>query len=103
MVVATFPESGATAVDPALADVRVTFSKAMADQSWSWVQLSKEAFPESAGDVHYVDDGTTCVMPVKLQPGKKYIIWFNSANYQNFKDTEGRPAEPYLLTFTTRQ
>jgi hypothetical protein len=41
-------------------------------------------------------------MPVTLEPGTKYVVWFNTASYQNFKDTDGRPAEPYLLTFTTR-
>jgi hypothetical protein len=103
VVVATSPETGATDVDPAVSEIRVTFSKPMADQSWSWVQVSKESFPESTGEVHYLDDGMTCVMPVKLQPGKKYVVWFNSANYQNFKDSGGRPAEPYLLTFSTRK
>ncbi len=86
-----------------LAEIRVTFNKPMADQSWSWVQLSNDSFPESTGEIHYMEDEKTCVMPVKLEPGKKYIIWLNSANYHNFKDSDGRPAEPYLLTFTTRK
>jgi Bacterial Ig-like domain len=102
-VVETFPAEGATDVDPNTSEIRVTFDKTMADKSWSWVRSSPEAFPESAGDVHYLEDGKTCVMPVKLQPGTKYVVWFNSAKYQNFKDREGRPATPYLLTFTTRE
>jgi hypothetical protein len=102
-VVETFPANGATDVDPATDEIRVTFDKEMSDGSWSWVKSSPEAFPESTGDVHYLADGTTCVMPVKLKPGTKYVVWFNTANYQNFKDREGRPAVPHLLTFTTRQ
>jgi hypothetical protein len=101
VVVATSPETGATDVDPEIAEIRVTFSKAMADRSWSWVRASEHTFPDSMGDVHYLDDGKTCVMPVKLKANTKYVVWLNSANYQNFKDREGRPAEPYLLTFTT--
>ena len=93
----TFPASGAADVDPATAEIRVTFDHAMAKGSWSWVQTSKETFPESAGDVHYWDDGKTCVMPVKLEPGTKYVIWLNTNKYQNFKDTEGRAAEPHML------
>jgi RNA polymerase sigma-70 factor (ECF subfamily) len=101
-VVETSPASGATDVDPATSEIRVTFNKAMADRSWSWVQVSKEAFPETAGEIRYLDDMKTCVMPVKLEPGKKYVVWFNTAKFQNFKDVDGRPAEPCLLTFTTR-
>ena len=67
------------------------------------MRSSSEAFPESAGDVHYLEDLKTCVMPVKLEPGTKYVVWFNTGNYQNFKDREGRPAVPHLLTFTTRK
>lgn len=102
-VVETFPASGATDVDPATAEIRVTFNKAMADGNWSWVRFSDKTFPTSAGEIHYAEGAKTCVMPVKLEPGKKYILWLNTAKFQNFKDTEGRPAEPYLLTFTTRR
>ena len=102
-VVETFPANNATDVDPATSEIRVTFDSAMTDGSWSWVRSSSEAFPESAGDVHYLADMKTCVMPVKLEPGRKYVVWFNTANYQNFKDREGRPAVPHLLSFTTRR
>jgi hypothetical protein len=102
-VVETFPANGATDVDPATSEIRVTFDKEMADGCWSWVRSSPDEFPESTGDVHYLEGMKTCVMPVKLEPGTKYVVWFNSANYQNFKDREGRPAVPHLLTFTTRK
>ncbi len=102
-VVETFPADGATDVDPATSEIRVTFDKEMADRNWSWVQSSPASFPKSAGDVHYLADMKTCVMPVELEPGTKYVIWFNRAQYLNFKDPEGRPAEPHLLTFTTRK
>jgi len=101
VVVATFPETGAADIDPATPEIRVTFSKSMTDKSWSLVRSSEHDFPESTGDVYYLDDRKTCVMPVKLEPNTKYVVWVNTANYQNFKDREGRPAEPYMLTFTT--
>jgi hypothetical protein len=101
-VVETSPAHNAKDVDPETAEIRVTFDKPMADESWSWVRSSSNDFPESIGEVHYLDDMKTCVMPVQLEPGKKYTVWFNTAKYQNFKDADGRPAEPYLLTFTTQ-
>jgi hypothetical protein len=70
---------------------------------WAFVQVSKETFPESAGQVHYLDDKRTCVLPVQLQPGKVYAIWINSEKYHAFQDRESRPAVPYLLIFETRK
>jgi Bacterial Ig-like domain len=101
VVIETQPKNGDQEVDAASTEIRVKFNKPMADQSWSWVQISKSSFPETMGDIHYDIDSKTCVMPVKLEPGRKYIIWINSANFQDFKDGEGRPAEPYLLKFAT--
>jgi Big-like domain-containing protein len=102
-VVETSPTHDAIDVDPDTAEIRVTFDKPMTDKSWSWCRSSSNDYPETTGEVHYLDDMKTCVMPVKLESGKKYTVWFNTANYQNFKDADGRPAEPDLLTFTTRQ
>ena len=102
-VVETSPAHNAKDVDPDTAEIRVTFDKPMTDESWSWVRSSSNDFPESTGEVHYLDDLKTCVMPVQLEPGKKYTVWFNNSTYQNFKDADGRPAVPYLLNFTTRE
>ena len=41
VVVKTVPEAGATDVDPAITEIKVTFSKDMADKSWSWSTAAK--------------------------------------------------------------
>jgi hypothetical protein len=102
-VVETSPAHNARGVDPDTTEIRVTFDKPMTDECWSWVRSSSNDFPEKAGEVHFLENMKTCVMPVKLESGKKYTVWFNTANYENFKDADGRPAEPYLLSFTTRE
>jgi tRNA A-37 threonylcarbamoyl transferase component Bud32 len=102
VVVTTFPESGAAGVDPAIMELRVTFSKPMQDGSWSWVNLGDGTFPEMTDKPRYLGDGQTCVLPVKLEPGKVYATWINFNPYLNFQDTEGRPSVPYLLIFGTR-
>jgi hypothetical protein len=101
VVIKTVPVAGSTSVDPGLTELRVTFSKPMQNGSWSWTTFGEDSFPEITGKIRYLEDGRTCVAPVKLEPGKFYTTWLNSDNYQNFKDTNGTPAVPYLLTFKT--
>lgn len=103
VVVRTVPQSGDTQVDAdKVKEIRVTFSKDMIDKSWSWTQISQETFPKSDGEVHYDMDRRTCVLPVKLEAGKTYVIWLNSEKFGNFKDTDRRSAVPYLLVFETK-
>jgi RNA polymerase sigma factor (sigma-70 family) len=103
VVVQTVPRSGDTKVDAdAVKEIRVTFSKDMEDQSWSWSQISDETFPKTTGKPHYEKDRRTCILPVKVEPGKTYVLWLNSAKFGNFKDGDGRSAVPYLLVFETK-
>ena len=101
VVIRTVPASGAKNVDPALSEIRVTFSKEMMDRSWSWVQIAPENFPELVGEPRYLEDNRTCVVNVRLDPGKTYILWLNTQKFSNFKDAGGRPAQPFLLMFET--
>ena len=102
VVVATTPRAGDLAVDPGLTEIRVTFSKDMADKSWSWVRIGAESFPEMSGDPRYLSDKRTCVLPVRLKPGRVYAIYLNRDAHANFRDAAGQSAMPYLLTFETR-
>jgi hypothetical protein len=103
VVVRTIPESGATNVDPALSEIRVTFSKDMQDGDWSCVNMSKDSYPSTTGAPRFDKDKRTFVMPVKLEPGKTYAILLNSDKYKNFMDTARRSAMPYLLVFETKK
>ena len=49
VVVKTVPVAGATDVDPALTEIRVTYSKKMRDGSWSWSTWGPENYPETGG------------------------------------------------------
>jgi Big-like domain-containing protein/PBS lyase HEAT-like repeat-containing protein len=102
VVVKTVPPAGATDVDPDLKEITVTFSKRMQNGSWSWSTWGEETFPETTGKPHYLADGRTCALPVKLQPGRFYASWLNSTKFKNFQDSDGKPAVPYLLTFRTK-
>ena len=104
-VVKTVPQAGDTAVDPALKEIAVTFSKdMMTNRMWAICQISDETFPKKgAGEIHYLADKRTCVFPVKLQPGKTYVLWFNRGKFNSFRDTANNPAVPYLLVFQTKK
>jgi RNA polymerase sigma-70 factor (ECF subfamily) len=55
------------------------------------------------GKPRYLDDKKTCVLPVKLEPGKAYAIWINSAKFNSFRNKKHQPAVPYLLKFQTKK
>ena len=75
--------------------------RAVKERDWPG---SKEHFPESGvGKIHYLPDKRTCVMPVKLQPGRTYVLWLNLGRFQNFRDAEGHSSVPYQLVFETRK
>jgi len=103
-VVKTVPQAGDTDVDPGLKEMTVTFSKNMkTNRMWAVWQISKETFPQNAGQIHYLSDQRTCVVPVKLEPGKTYVVWFNRGQFNSFRDAENNPSVPYLLVFSTRK
>lgn len=103
VVVKTVPQSGDSSVDANLGEISVTFSKDMADGTWSVVHVVKENFPQIAEQPKYLTDKRTCVMKVSLEPNKTYAIWLNTDRHKNFKDTNQNSAIPYLLVFKTRE
>jgi RNA polymerase sigma-70 factor (ECF subfamily) len=102
VVVKTVPESGAKDVQAGEVEIKVTFSKEMRNGSWSWSTAWQNSTPDSIGKPVYLDDNKTCVLKVKLEPGKTYGWWINSQKFGNFKDTSGRSAVPYLLVFKVK-
>ena len=101
-VVKTVPQAGDTEVDPSLKEITVIFSKDMlTDRMWAVCQISKETFPKTGKNIHYLKDKRTCVIPVTLEPEKTYVLWFNRGKFNSFRDTKNNPAVPYLLVFRT--
>jgi len=102
VVVRTVPEAGSTDVPAGEFLVKVTFSKEMTDQSWSWADAWQGSMPVMMEKPHYETNHRTCVLKVKLEPGRTYGWWINSPKFQNFRDGQNHPAVPYLLTFQTK-
>ena len=103
VVVETLPISGSRDVEPGETEIRVRFSKGMADghgAGHGW----ENSTTDFIGQPHYAKtDGRTCAVKVKLEPGRTYAFWLNSEKFHNFQDRAGRPAVPYLLIFQTKQ
>lgn len=102
VVVATTPRAGDAAVDPKLQEIKIVFSKPMQGDGWSLVMRDNSSFPKITGQVAFQKYRRTFIAPVALEPGKEYVVWINSSRHQNFRDQEGRPTVPYLLSFRTR-
>ena len=102
VVVKTVPEAGSKDVSTGIVEIKVTFSKEMMDQSWSWSSAWENSTPEGLEKPRYESDHRTCVMKVKLEPNKTYGYWINSQNFHGFKDQQGHSAVPYLLVFKTK-
>lgn len=101
VVVKTVPEGGTKNLPPGEYQIKITFSKEMMDQSWSWATAWQRSTPEMVEKPKYEADHKTCVIKVKLEPGKTYGYWLNSQKFGNFKDAQGHSAVPYLLVFQT--
>ena len=101
-VLALVPANGSTDVDPRLTELRVTFDRPMVD-GWSWVRESPESFPPTAGEAFLTPDGRAAALPVRLEPGRSYVVWLNSEQHRDFRDRRGVELSPVRWTFTTRQ
>ena len=101
VVVKTVPEAGSKDVPSGVTEIKVTFSKEMTDQSWSWATAWANSAPEGTDKPKYDALHRTCTLRVKLEPNKTYGWWLNSEKFRGFRDKQGHAAVPYLLVFKT--
>ncbi len=101
VVVKTAPETFANDVSPDLDKLAVTFDQKMADGAWAWVRWDAP-YPETVGSPYYDEEKKTCTLPVKLEPGRAYLVAFNIEPYIGFRNTAGKAAAPYVLVFATK-
>lgn len=102
VVVKTVPEAGSKDVATGEVEIKVTFSKEMADNSWSWTTAWKDSNPVAIGKPHYDAAMKTCTLKVKLEPNKTYGYWINSQKFSGFRDKQGKAAVPYFFVFQTK-
>jgi beta-lactamase regulating signal transducer with metallopeptidase domain len=103
-IVSTSPAIGATDVDPAIIEITVTFDCDMGrGMSWTGGGPGGPEFPPARdGQKAKWRDRRTCVLPVKLEPGRYYRAGINSTSFRNFANAHGVAALPSAIYFTTR-
>jgi len=99
VVVETFPASGAYDVAPGETEIRVRFSKEMANDSWIWSATAENSTPEFIGKPHYEADARTCVAKVKLEPGRTYAFWLNSEKISQLQGQRRPSGDPVFADF----
>jgi hypothetical protein len=100
-IVSLDPPNGARNVNPAMTELRVTFSVPMGDGfSWTGGGPHFPTIPDGKKP-YWTDGGKTCVLPVELKPGSEYGLGLNSPSYKGFQSGEGVPLPPVSYTFKT--
>jgi RNA polymerase sigma-70 factor (ECF subfamily) len=100
-IIAASPAMGASDVDPALSEITVTFDSDMGG-GMSWTGGPPELPDIPQGQKPYWRNKRTCVLPVKLEPARKYRVGINAPSFQNFRSVVGIPAEITAIIFSTR-
>lgn len=100
-LVAVNPAPGSEDVDPALAEISVTFNRDMGG-GMSWTGGGEIFPPIPQGQKPHWKGARTCVLPVKLEAGKYYRVGINSTGFLNFRSDKGVPADPTVIYFTTK-
>jgi RNA polymerase sigma-70 factor (ECF subfamily) len=102
-IVELTPKNGANDVDPALKEIRVTFTVPMGEGfSWTGGGEHFPSIPDGKKPL-WSDDHKTCVLPVELKPGWEYHLGLNSPSHKNFQSSGGIPLESVSYTFKTKQ
>ena len=102
VVVKFEPTNGAADVDAAtVKELRVTFDVDMSTEGYSWCG-GGETFPQTTGNAKWIDK-RTCVLPVELEPGKKYLLGINAPSFKNFQSEAGVSVVPVEYSFSTKK
>lgn len=97
-VVSTLPPAGASDVDPALREIRVTFDKDMDTRAYAF--SGARFYPRVEGTAYWLDS-RTCALPVALAPRRFYRVGVNLEQFNKFKGMDESIARPFILCFTT--
>jgi hypothetical protein len=97
-IIKTTPGFGDCNVDPDVKEIVINFDQ---DMSSGMSLVDTKFKPQSTSTPRWIDNRTFSI-PVKLYPGKLYLLAFNNQRFRNFKNLNGIPLIPDELIFRTR-
>ena len=97
-VVATTPADGAT-IAPGPFDLTVIFARAMRGDSYSFVQIDPDSYPNCDRAATLSTDRRTFRIRCRAEAGRTYRVGFNTPPYTNFRATSGATARPHSIMF----
>lgn len=100
-VISTSPADKST-ISPGPFDLTVSFDRPMMRDSYSFVRVSLETFPDCSPKAQLLTDGKSYTFRCSAKAGREYEIWFNRPPYMNFKSREGISAQPHSIKFRTK-
>ena len=100
-VTASNPKDGQVGVGPGLKTVAVTFNRRMSTRSDGWSGHGP-SYPTVRGRSYWDQDRRTCTLPVRLSPGRCYVVGINEGSETGFEGRHGARALPYTIVFATR-
>ncbi len=99
-IVKMIPENGeAFLIAAKIKQLSITFDQDMDTKSTGWGKGGEYA-PEIVGEAKWTNK-RTCLLPVKLEPGRTYLLEINSSEDSEFLSEEGLPLPPSDLIFET--
>lgn len=101
-VLRTFPADGQV-LSPGPFTLTISYDTPMLQDSYSYVQSDKGAFPMCGGKPRLLQDGKTFEYDCMAEAGKNYHVRFNHGRFMNFKSAANQvPAMSYAVSFSAR-
>jgi hypothetical protein len=97
-VTASYPAQDAAVPDGVLV-LKVAFDLPMRPDAWAFAPAEGGAFPACLARPRLLNDARTFVLLCTVEPKKTYAVALNAT--PRFVSSAGRPAEPWVLKFTT--
>ena len=86
-------------IDPATTEIVFEFDRPMNPVGYSFVGETKH-MPKVTGKPWFSTDGKTFTLPVKLEPGKQYILRLNGLQSHGFTSADGYALDPMEFVFS---
>lgn len=101
-IVKSIPAANTAGADPSISEITIEFDRPMLTGSYSFVG-DQSQMPKLTGTPWFGTDAKTITLPVKLEPGKRYVLRLNSLQHHGFAGADGFALDPVEISFGTKR